>query len=413
MRRIIGVVAGLLLMALALPAVAQERTSGAGFRPVYKNPTPGEMPIMVWGGWGINDHLPLTDEWASWLVDAGVNLVYGYMGDVRQKERIFDLADRHGLKVFLQDWYLAVPDTAAAVVSRWRGKKSLAGYMPLDEPTAPDFPKVRRIRDEIFSVDTTRLVLVNLLPMVPPKICKAPSYREYVGESVNQLDLGLLSYDNYPVMLRDGEISVRDTFYENLEIVSSEARRVGWPFWAFGLVIGHYDYAPPVESDLRFEVFNALAYGAQGIQYFCYGYRDPKGFNTTIVPIGKDGERTSIWYGMKNVNAEIQGLKEVFLDCEVIETGHLGEVPKGARQLDRMPGPVSSIKCGRQGVLVSRIRNKDRNYIVIVNHEPRQRQKVRLRFKGNMTRVYSSSKKLPAKSGTYRLDPGGYLVFQY
>lgn len=88
MRRIIGVVAGLLLMALALPAVAQEQTSGTGFRPVYKNPTPGEMPIMVWGGWGINDHLELTDEWASWLVDAGVNLVYGYMGDVRQKERI-------------------------------------------------------------------------------------------------------------------------------------------------------------------------------------------------------------------------------------------------------------------------------------------------------------------------------------
>lgn len=419
MKRIFAALVTVLLMAAYMPAHAQKlpvgaETDGATFVPRYKNPTPGQMPILMWSATAIDGNkLMLTDEWYAGLKELGVNLFTGLAGTDEQCSRMLDMAQKHDLRMFLLFFGPTPTERVTSRVRKWRNHKGLGGYLPWDEPTALDFPTLRDMRNAIFTMDTTRLVLVNLLPIVPPKVVKTSSYQDYVEKSVRELKLGLLSYDNYPIKLTEGKITVSNTFYENLEIVSSDSRRAGWPFWAFSLVLGHYDYAPPVETDIRFQVFNALAYGAQGIEYWRYTYTNPPNFNSTVAPIDKDGQRTPLWYDVQRVNREIQGLNPVFLGCEVVSKGHVGTVPQGAEALETMPGPLQSVKSGRQGVLVSQIRNQDRNYIVIVNHEPRESQKVKLKFNGDVSQIYPDGKTETRKSGTFRLAPGGYLIFRY
>lgn len=419
MKRIFGVLAALMLTVPWLSALAQvlpagAETDGATFVPKYKNPTPGQITVMMTAATTLNDKFVLTDEWYAGLEDLGVNMISGlYDNQKAQAPKVFELAERHNLKVLYRFVSATTPEQVMADVCRWRDCRSLGGYMLRDEPNALDFPALSRMRDAVFTMDTTRMVFVNLLPIVPPRICKADSYRDYVEKSVCELRTGLLSYDHYPVVLRDGKVSVKKDFYENLEIISSAARQAGWPFWAFSLVFGHYDYPVPVESDIRFEVFNALAYGAQGIDYWLYGFWNREDFKPTIAPIDTTGRRTSVWYDIQRVNREIKGLTPVFLGCEVVGKGHVGVVPQGAETLETMPGPLKSIRCGRQGVLVSHIRNEDRNYIVIVNHEPRQSQKVKLRFDGTMDQVFADGRTVRRKSGTFRLAAGGYLIFRY
>lgn len=420
MKRIFAALVTVLLMAAYMPVYAQElppgaETDGATFVPRYKNPTPGQMPILMGAATGMGDNrLMLTEEWYAWLEDLGVNMISGLMGDMQtQMPRIFELSEQHNLKMLMRLVGSKSTEAVMQVVRQWRDCRSLGGYMVYDEPVVPDFPELRKLRDAIFTMDTTRIVMVNLFPIVPAKVCKAASYQDYVERSIREINTGLLSYDHYPVVEKDGVVSVKKDFYENLEIISSQAGKAGWPFWAYSLVFGHYGYAPPVESDIRFEVFNALAYGAQGIEYWTYGVRPGLDFKPTIAPIDTAGRRTRVWYDVQRVNREIQGLNPVFLGCEVVSKGHVGTVPQGAEPLETMPGPLQSVKSGRQGVLVSQIRNQDRDYIVIVNHEPRQAQKVRLRFNGDVSQIYPDGRTETRRSGTFKLAPGGYLIFRY
>lgn len=419
MRIISGILAALLL-ALSWPqAYGRDlpegaETDGATFVPKYKNPTPGQMTVMMTAATTLNGKFVLTDEWYADLENLGVNMISGlYDNQKDQAPEVFELAEKHNLKVLYRFVSTRKPDKVMADVCRWRDFRSLGGYMLCDEPDALAFPELRRMRDAVFTMDTTRIVFVNLFPNVPARICKADSYKDYVEKAVRELRTGLLSYDHYPVILRDGKVSVKKDFYENLEIISSQARQADCPFWAFSLVFGHYDYPEPVESDIRFEVFNALAYGAQGIDYWLYNFWNLKDLKPTIAPVDTAGQRTRVWYDVQRVNREIQGLNHVFLGCGVVGKGHVGTVPEGTEALETLPGPLKSIRCGRQGVLVSQIRNEDRNYIVIVNHEPRQSQKVKLRFDGTMDQVFADGRTVRRKSGTFRLAPGGYLIFRY
>ena len=114
---------------------------------------------------------------------------------------------------------------------------------------------------------------------------------------------------------------------------------------------------------------------------------------------------------MQTVNREIQSLTDVFLGCRVEEVTHTGDVPQGCARMVSAPYPFRSIRSGRSGVVVSRITNNGRHYVVLVNHDVQRPQNVRLNWRGSLMRVYSNDSIVPQIGRRITLEPAGYAIF--
>jgi hypothetical protein len=72
-------------------------------------------------------------------------------------------------------------------------------------------------------------------------------------------------------------------------------------------------HTDPTESQMRWQVFASLAYGAKGVLYFCYytpgGGEFPKGGAL----ITRDDRRTSKWYAARRINEQLKNLGPVLM----------------------------------------------------------------------------------------------------
>lgn len=415
--------AGLMLaaavVAMVAPCSAQSTRRTAmpakySFIPTYHNPTPGQIPLIAWTVVSpeFTDSVFLSDEYFDRIRRCGINAITNIVGFDARGERILDQAQRHGLKVFVQQ-SPKNSDAGRRMAEYFRDKPVVAGYLLQDEPTVKDFADLLKVRNAIYDVDTTRLVYTNLLPIVPGKVTGTDTYLQYMMASQQALRLPLLSYDHYPVVRKNGKTSTKPEFYENLEYarqVSSENRI---PFWAFGLIMGHYSYPVPTLAHLRFQTFNALAYGAQGIQYWRYILSSNAGYEATEAPVTMEGQSTGVWDALQTVNSEIQGYAPVFLGCTVRNIGHLGSIPQGAEKLEHLPAPFTKIKPSKKGILVSAIVNDGRNYIVFCNHDVNKKQKVKIGWTGRLRQMMPDGSSRTVKNSSVTLDPGSYAIFTY
>jgi hypothetical protein len=109
------------------------------------------------------------------------------------------------------------------------------------------------------------------------------------------------------------------------------------------------------------------------IQYFTYWTPAADTWNFHDAPIRPDGTRSPAYEHLKQVNREVQGLRDVFLGATVESVGHTGEkLPRGTRAFE--PGEyIHEVKTSGQGAVVSLLSKDDRQFLVVVNrdlHEP-------------------------------------------
>lgn len=215
-------------------------------------------------------------------------------------------------------------------------------------------------------------------------------------------------------------------------------------------------FPTPTEGSLRFEVFSALLYGAQGIVYYRYGLGisaaeaadpDKKGVvgNTKCVlaPLSCEVEKNSenaiinvtihksiIWERLKKVNGEIKAFQKIFLRCNV--KGHRqypysNGATTNIETIKRYEGDISDIdecieiaKCYGYGVLLTSLTNsqsngKLRHYVAIMNLDPFKNTAVQFRLKkGNILPIYPHIVSFGSggTKNTFTLCPAG-LFFIY
>ena len=240
---------------------------------------------------------------------------------------------------------------------------------------------------------------------------KAESYRDYVHRFDQEVPLQLLSFDHYPIV---GD-HYRPDWYENLEIFSDEARKAGKPFWAFALATAHDPYPIPDLSHLRLQMYSNLAYGAQGLQYFTYWTpgKNPN-WNFHHGPIGLDGKRTDVYDKIKTLNTELQALSGVFLGAEVLSVRHTGDsIPQGTVALTELPAQVKSLKTEGEGAVVSLLQNKDKQFLVIVNRDFKNRMQLHIELAPEVKRILKDGSIVDASlySDTMMVDPGDAMIY--
>ena len=401
----------LLAVTLTVPAACSKKREYPA-APAYRPLPNGEFPIVA----SYAFYPPyINDRQFEWVKEAGFNVIRKFLSP-SETDSVLKYASRHGLYVTVAPWNIRDAANAPGIVRRYKGNPTVWGYSVADEPRASAFGKLAEVMAALDTLDPANNGFINLLPTLGNKTLEADDYEDYVTRFVEEVNPPFLSVDHYPVVTdKQGRPYVHEPFYETMETISKVARESGRPFWSYIQSEKHGWYPAPSLPFLRFQVFSALGYGAQGLSYFTYLAPDfDKGKGEfTLSPIDAEGRRTPTWYMVRQVNSEVQALSDVFLGAEVVSVGHTGNRPDATSKVKNLPAPFRKIDSKGVGVMVSHLRNGGSDYVLVVNRDINAPQQVDIRLEGKpVTRIDGSGATSAFGGGKVEIEPGSYLLFK-
>ncbi len=259
------------------------------------------------------------------------------------------------------------------------------------------------------------------------------TYKEYLEILYRLFNPRVWCYNYFPFMNRmdsNGNVTGLtinlDEFYRylilfrdqvNAHMSESNNEKPTSQFWNYAMTIEHksvdasgkteWSRPAPTVGMLRFEVFNALAFGAKGIIYYRYGSADSGethgaryvygkaplecDINGTGVDADITFRKTEVWDSLKTVNADVNSWKGIFTCTRVLECLIKGPTVAGIKALPDSYECLESLQTGAKGVLVShlvRIPNSESDpdithFLVIVNLDYENKQTITVSLKAS------------------------------
>jgi hypothetical protein len=394
------------------------------------------LPVLAWVGvpsaqTSVERYREMADAGFTWSfpwdlchnLDENSITPQPYIKDINEYIKALDAAQAAGMKILVASGVLDY--FTGDDLRRIREHPALLGYVIIDEPKSSQFDALGEQTRHVQAVDPDHLPYINLNPTYAFKTTE--EYRTHVQDFTAKVPMPFLSFDHYAVVqdrveklleewdfktaINPNPRKIRPDFFENLEIISDEARKAGKPFWAFALStwhIGSHEYPIPTMNDLRFYVYNSLAYGAQCIEYFSYWALH---FGKEA-PIEKEGQKTLTYYNVCRMNEEIKNLSKVFLNATVVWKAHTGVIPQGCRELDKkqLPDVFQSLEVSGTGALVSLLEKGNDRFLVIVNHDINHTVNVQASMSPRVRRVSKDGSVVAAGAGQ-NLDPGDAVIY--
>lgn len=366
------------------------------------------MPIMSWYS------IPAADatlERYQELADCGFNINFSHIGTLDDLKVSLDLAEQVGVKVMAtcKELETATDSTIAQI----KDHPALYGYFLRDEPVCPSFPELAEWAQRIKDADDSKMLYLNLLPNFVDTTVLTCNYREYVRRFINEVKLPLVSFDYYPVTF--GGIS-NNHWYDNMQVIHDESEAAGLPFWAFALSTAHDPYPLPTMASLRIELYTALAYGAQGLQYFTYWNPGTEIWNFHEAPINQNKERSEAYWLVQAMNKELQARASIFLNSKVVSIAHVGEeMYPGCTRMEELPAHVTKLETSASGAVVSVLEKNGWNYLVVVSRTLDSKTEVAVEFDSKACLMDREGKavKLAKGENSITIDEGDVAIFRY
>lgn len=321
-RRQFGLLGAAALTGMTLPARA------AGWR----------QREFVIGIWSPPPPSETTEARYAEIAQAGCSLVLGGNGvqDREQSLRMLDACRRTGLKALVLDSrvYGGKFSALGEVLRDYRGHPALYGLLLQDEPSCSAFDVLRETVDQLRRQAPELLAFINLFPnYATPAQLGCDGYQTYVSKFTAEVRPAVLCFDHYP-LLRGGE---RDDFYANLEVVRREALKAKTPFWVTLQAEGIQGaYRSPSETEMGWQVWSALAYGASGILYFTY-WTPPAGGGEVHFDgiVSEDGRLRARYEWVRALNSQLRRVGGRLLGLQSLAVYHSEPVPKGCSAVQK------------------------------------------------------------------------------
>lgn len=305
-----------------------------------------------------------ADERYKEMADAYFNLVIGGFGahTPEEVEKQLEVCHKHGLGLLVRptgDDAADYPDGPAC----W-------GYSLRDEPNAAEFPALAEQVAAVRRERPGKLAYINLFPgYASAGALGTETYDEHVRQFVDITDIDVLSMDHYPIFKPDGD--GRDAYCTDLAVMREHALRKGIPFWNFFNIMPYGPHTDPTESQVRWQVFTSLAYGAKGVMYFCYYTPGPGGeFPKGGAIIARDDRRTDHYYQARRLNEQLRNLGPTLM--KLTSTGVYRVTPEDDPEEALAGSPIVNIT--RDGVdpphdyLVGAFQHEDGRRAVLLNN---------------------------------------------
>ncbi len=237
----------------------------------------------------------------------------------------------------------------SAMVNDYRDCPALHSYHVIDEPNSRDFHALAEVVRMLHRLDPDREAYINLFPNYASTAQLGnDTYGEHLEQFMTTVRPPILSYDHYHFMkeavhtdlvlederqnaiLHDAYRSVdRPGFFDNLEQIRAASRKHNTPFMLIVLLTEHGPYRNLTEGELRYEVYQALAYGSARISYFTYWTppEDDPVWHWKNGMIAAGGSRTQHYCDVQAVNRDLQPLGQALGGRTPTAVYHIGKEP--------------------------------------------------------------------------------------
>lgn len=277
-------------------------------------------------------------------------------------ERSIDLAETAGLPVIAWRSYqrFTLPRSEDPIAFP-TDSESIVGWITADEPCGTrDVVKAITAVNSLMQEDPGRVAFFNMLA---PHRQGSPGTETIIGAAV-RCGMPILSFDNY--VLRDNGSDETKQHHDALEVFRAASVHHRVPFWAFALTSGHYIYRRPSESDLRWNHYTNLAYGAKGLWYFCYwGPGNWLHWDEVSIVDSRNGEKTELYEYVKVLNHAVLEMGDILLGLTNDDVVHTNP-PEGHRLF--RPGQYWITDIVAENALIGFFHDKDGTpYAMVVN----------------------------------------------
>lgn len=390
--------------------------------------TSSAFPIGAWNIF-LADSIPTTREIRN-VKDVGINFGHQWIHKKNLMLPILNKIAPYGLKLAIGNESIILNNLTATseIVTQNKGHKGLWGYYLKDEPDDDYFPTISAQKNRILALDPNACWFVNHKASWDPGIRN--SFETHLKNYISTCDPKFLSVDTYPLIGNDMKSArLNPTFYSTYEVISKVAKAHKIPFYAVILATTlRKDHPAPDLINMRFAVFNALAYGAQAIIWWSYNPLPNKNSNFKNFPVDSVGNLTQTWQYMKTINKEIQRYKDVFLGCNVTRTFFADNVTPSNSfykvthtspiTMPLSPGTLEINWKGAgtdftMGYLFSQIMNNGHEYLVIVSQDWINPQTLHIKSQGTciVMNPDGSETTLPLTSSR-TIPAGGYIILR-
>lgn len=295
-----------------------------------------------------------------------------------ENKQILEYAEELGLEVQVFDYRIADAlrdkdkrrELIAKVVEDYKDYPALHSYHIFDEPTSNMFDDLADVVAIFHELDPVRDAYINLLPNYASlEQLGNASYEEHLEEFIAKVKPEIISYDHYHLMkpntvampviedererlIFEAAISKdeRAGFFDNYEIVREISMKHGLPYMLIVLVVEHGPYRNLTEGELRWEVFQSLAYGGSRMCYFTYwtpgvdGSDNDEFWHWANGMISKDGEKTEHYHIIKEINKELVTMGTEIMDKKSLGVFHTITAPEHKTKLFQGFGNVEKIE---------------------------------------------------------------------
>lgn len=316
--------------------------------------------------------------------DAGFTLMLAEF-DAATNLLVLDAAHERGMKVMVSDGDIGRAihnpeqrrEYLASAVEKYGKHPALFGYHIVDEPCASAFDVLAEIREILAELDPAHEAYINLFPnYASPEQLGNPTYEDHLAEYTSRVKPSIISYDHYHflkgakkevIATSEREQQIYDStfggvseyenvdragFFTNIEQIRNESLKTGIPFMIIILVVEHGPYRNLTDGEIRWEVWQSLAYGSARISYFTYwtpgapNTADDDFWHWQNGMISRTGETLPHYHMIAELNRELQAVGSILAEQQSLAVYHLGEMPKEryVQYLCGAAGPIERIE---------------------------------------------------------------------
>lgn len=346
----------------------------------------------------------LNDTQYRYLKEGNVDIIFntgpGVVTDKEGNLKTLDLAQKHGLKIYVHDGRLSQSDDKIAeMVNDYKHHPALGGYYITDEPDSARLQSATELLKKVKLMDPEKDSYINHLPdwAIDPKESYEHSFLKRFIEVAGKENLNYLAYDNYPFKRKQ---RLEKTYFNNLEVI----RRVGLKYGiktssclqSFGMYFsGVEELRRPNVDELRMNVFTNLAYGIKNPVWFPYWSATGLGGNLTFSPsmIDSTGAKTDFYEPFRELNGQMKQLGKTLINLDAQQVYHTGD----SLWLGTAYPPadfIAQVDDKKAEMILSRFTNKTsgNQYLMVVNRSFKKSQPISIQLSPSVRKVREISK---------------------
>jgi hypothetical protein len=305
----------------------------------------------------------VTDARYKEIAQANFTFVLGPFGpkNLKDVQKQLRLCEKYGLAAIVRSDFTK-PEDLPESPACW-------GYHLVDEPNTAAFAGLKERVDVVRKNRPGKLAYINLLPnYANAGQLGAPTYDDYVERFCKEVGTDVLCMDYYPMMTptADG----REGYCTNLESMRKYSLIYRIPFWNFFNTMPFGPHHDPTESQIRWQIYTSLAYGAKGVLYFCYWSPEAPGgeFPKGGAIINGVGQRTRHYDQAKRINAVLKNLGPTLMKLTSAKVIRIKPTDEPAELLKGTP--IKSLTKGGDYLIGVFKHRDDRQAVLINNYDP-------------------------------------------